>query len=114
MQKLIFILFIGFAAFASNAQEIDRSKLRDAGGSLERFANMNHTANVLTWSGIGISTLGSFAAMNSEPISEPLLFIGPALGLAGWIVSRRANKHIRRAGYQLQSADSGIGIKLVF
>jgi len=156
MKKLIFILFIGFAAFASNAQdfetsvfkskkevnnnvilavdkitsqsidsnnfssyqtysqEVDRGALEDAAISLEHFANQNSTANAFYAIGFGLTALSPLTGTNTEPINTSVLALGSLCTLTAWLITRDANKHIRRAGYHLQSADSGIGVKLVF
>jgi len=44
----------------------------------------------------------------------PLAVGGSVATFVGWVIDRSAHKHIKKAGYHLMSADSGIGVKLVF
>ena len=114
MKKFSLIILLGLIACLSSAQEIDRNSLKEAGSSLERFANMNHAANVCMISGMGLTTVGFLSGTDTEPFNATLVYGGTILSFAGWIISRTANRHIRGAGYHLQSADNGIGLKLVF
>jgi len=112
--KIIILTLTLFIYSASYAQQVDKKELEAAGGELELYSNMQSTANVLYGIGIGLTTI-SFVATDNNGVPNVTLAVGGSVAtFVGWVIDRSAHKHIKKAGYHLMSADSGIGVKLVF
>ena len=114
MNRIVIVCGFLLLTVSAKAQKVDQSELQDASVSLEKFANENSTANVFYGIGFGLTSLSFITGTETEPVNQPVLILGSVCTITGWILTRHANKHIREAAWHLESADSGVGIKLVF
>ena len=112
--KLVFLTISVVIFNFGYSQTVNKDELKAAGGELEAYSHIQSTANVLYGLGIGFTT-GSFLAADDNGVPNvPMAVGGSVLAFVGWMIDRKAHKHVKRAGYHLMSADSGVGVKLVF